>query len=447
MKKNPLILFVDDEEHLRNAVSQSLTLADLEHQCFEKAEDAIAMVSRDFDGILITDIRMPEMSGTDLMAQALEIDFDLPVILVTGHGDIKLAVEAMRAGAYDFIEKPFDPQRLVTVAKRALEKRRLTQENRALRKNATNRDLLETRLMGRTPIIEDLRQTIRSVADAGMDITITGATGVGKEMVARIIHETSLRREKPFIVISCAALPDEQFESELFGHEQGAFVGAMRTRVGRFEHARGGTILLDEIDQASSKLQAKLVSVLEQGVIQRLGGSETIDLNVRFIASSKQTLASLAKAGTLRENLYHRLNAVELQVPALEERRQDIPKLFTQLVNEACIKYRRDFISIPTDVLSQLSHQTWSGNVRELKNAADRYVLGLEITPSAHDEKGAGTLSDRMNAFEKQLVSSELTAQNGVLRKTHAALGISRKSLYEKMQKHGIDKEAFRDTK
>ena len=447
MKNKPSILFVDDEEHLRNAVSQSLTLAELDHLCFERAEDAIALVSRDFDGIVITDIRMPEMTGTELMAKALEIDFDLPVILVTGHADIKLAVDAMRTGAYDFIEKPFDPQRLVDVARRALDKRRLTLENRALRENATNRDIVETRLIGRAPSIEKLRQTIRSVADADMDLTITGATGVGKEMVARIIHEMSTRHEKPFITINCAALPSEQFESELFGHEQGAFAGAMRTRTGRFEHARGGTILLDEIDQTSLQLQAKLVSVLEQNAIQRLGGSDTIDLNVRFIASSKQSLADLAKSGGFRENLYHRLNTVEIQVPTLDERRQDIPRLFTQLVNEACIKYRREFITVPSEVLSQLSLQTWSGNVRELKNMADRYVLGLEVAPSSNGNKIASSLSDRMAVLEKEIVSSELAAQNGVLRKTHEALGISRKSLYEKMQKHGINKEVFRSDK
>lgn len=447
MKKKATVLFVDDEEHLRNAVSQSLNLAELDHQCFEKAEDALTLIGRDFAGIVISDIRMPGMSGTDLLTKSLEIDFELPVILVTGHGDIKLAVESMRSGAYDFIEKPFDPQRLVDIARRALEKRRLTLENRALRENVTNRDLVETRLTGRTAVIEDLRQTIRSVATADMDILITGATGVGKEMVARLVHDMSDRREKPFIVVNCAALSDDQLESDLFGHEQGAFVGAMRTRVGRFEHGRGGTILLDEIDRASDKLQSKLVPLLEQRTFQRMGGSEVIDLNTRFMASSKEDLAEMVDVGRVREDLYHRLNTVALHVPSLDERRQDIPRLFIQLANEASIKYRRDFQPVPSHFLSQLSLEDWPGNVRELKNAADRYALGLDVAPSRNKEDSAGTLAARLNAFEKEVLTSELSAQNGVLRQTHEALGISRKSLYEKMQKHGIDKQEFRTDK
>ncbi|HAR50358.1 MAG TPA: Fis family transcriptional regulator, partial [Roseovarius nubinhibens] len=242
------ILFVDDEDHLRLAAAQSLQLEDLDVACFADASEALSHVARDFPGILVTDIRMPGMDGLELMARALEIDSAIPVILVTGHGDVDLAVQSMRDGAYDFLEKPYSPTRLVSSVRRALEQRRLTLENRALRRQVGRRDVIEARLTGRSDAMVRLRQHIRAIAGTEADVLIEGATGTGKEVAARALHRASARSEKPFVHINCAALPADLIERELFGHEAGAFPGAMRARAGRFEHARGGTVFLDEIE-------------------------------------------------------------------------------------------------------------------------------------------------------------------------------------------------------
>ena len=444
--KQGSILFVDDEEDLRRAAEQTFDLADLPIRPLEKGEDALEIVSRGFPGIIISDIRMPGMKGTDLLRAALEIDFELPVILVTGHGDVQMAVEAMRDGAYDFIEKPFAPDRLVEVARRALDKRRLTLENRELRDELTKRDNLETRLTGRAPVMVELRQKLRTIGQTETDVLILGATGTGKEVVARSLHELSDRADGPFVAINCGALDAATIESEFFGHEAGAFPGAMRARYGKFEHARGGTVFLDEIGAMPEPMQVKLLRVVENRQINRLGSNETIDLDVRFIAATKDDLEEAVSLGSFRGDLYYRLSQVALTVPSLAERQEDIPRLFLQLANEAARRYRRDFVDVPTEFLARLSAQKWPGNVRELRHAADRYVLGIGEQPISNQEgtKNDGTLAERMAAHEKVILSLELNAHNGVLKEVYERLGLSRKSLYEKMQKHCLDRNDFR---
>ena len=264
------VLFVDDEEHLRLAAAQTLDLADLPVTCHADGEAALSETSRNFPGILVTDIRMPGIDGLELMRRALEIDPEFPVILVTGHGDVELAVQSMRDGAYDFLEKPYDPGRMVETVRRALDKRRLTIENRDLRRKVGARDAIESRLTGRTPAMVSIREQIRAVAVTDADVLITGATGTGKEVAARALHRASARAEKPFVHINCAALPADLIESELFGHKAGAFPGAARPRYGKFEHARGGTIFLDEIDSLDPKLQAKLLVAVQDRQVANL---------------------------------------------------------------------------------------------------------------------------------------------------------------------------------
>lgn len=437
------ILFVDDEEPIRIAVAQTFDLEEMPVRCLGDAREALRHITRDFDGIVITDVRMPEMDGQAFLSEILKIDFELPVILVTGHGDVKMAVEAMAAGAYDFIEKPFASDHLVQVARRALEKRSMTLENRELREAVTKRDKLETMITGRTPAIQSLRKKVRAVAANDADILVTGDTGTGKEVAARAVHALSDRADRPFVAITCGAIPGELIESELFGHEAGAFAGALRSRYGKFEHARRGTIFLDEIETMPLDLQLRLLRVVQEGTITRLGSNDPIDLNVRFIASTKVDLEEEVRAGRFREDLYYILNVVRLEVPSLSDRREDIPRLFTQLANEAARRYRRDFVDIPQSLLAELAQSDWPGNVRELRNAADRFVMGLDSFEETTPDE-AGSLSERVAAYERQVLVAELSSRGGSLKDTYEALRISRKSLYEKMQRYGLKQEDYK---
>ncbi|GGB34174.1 sigma-54-dependent Fis family transcriptional regulator [Roseibium aquae] len=441
------VLFVDDEEHLRFAARQSLEIEGLDCLCFADAEQALSRITRDFPGILVSDIRLPGTDGLTLMRKALSIDPQFPVILVTGHGDVELAVNSMREGAYDFLEKPFAPSRLVETVRRALEKRRLTLENRFLREQVGARKAVETRLHGRSPEIEAVRQKIRAVAATDVDVLITGPTGVGKEVAAHALHEASARAAMPFLHINCGALPEALVESELFGHEAGAFPGAMRARIGRFEAARGGTVFLDEIDSLSWGLQAKLLHAVQNRLITRLGSNDPIELDIRFVAASKRDLEAASRAGDFRPDLLYRLNVATICIPSLSDRREDIPGLFSQLVGEAAARYKREAPEISGAVLAAVAICDWPGNVRELRNAADRFVLGLDLglAPQGPFASGlsTGALSDRMAVHEKALIAASLAAHGGQLKATYEALQISRKALYEKMQKYGLARENF----
>lgn len=441
---NDIVIFVDDEEHLRIAAKQALELAGFEVSCYQNAEQVMDLLSRNYPGVLITDVRMPGKDGMELLKDALEIDSELPVVLVTGHGDVQLAVEAMRLGAYDFIEKPFASNHLIDVARRAIDKRSLTLENRALRSAVAGRDRLEARLIGRAQIMVELRQRIRTISQTDADILIIGQTGVGKEVTARALHAVSSRRDRPFVAINCGALPEGMIESELFGHVAGAFPGAIHSRYGKFEHAQGGTVFLDDIENMPIELQIKLLRVIQDRSIIRLGSNEAIKLDVRFIASSKADLEQEADQNRFRKDLLYRLNVITLRLPTLDQRKEDIPRLFTHLVNEACARYRREIPEIPSIVLSTVANKNWPGNVRELRNAADRFALGLglnEITDTKQIQPGS--LSERMAEYEKNIIIAELTVNNGRLKDTYENLGLSRKSLYEKMQKHGLNRENF----
>jgi two-component system C4-dicarboxylate transport response regulator DctD len=435
---------VDDEEELRRSTAQALELFGLDVQTFSNADHVLELAGFGFDGVVVSDIRMPGMDGMTLMQKIRELDAELPVILVTGHGDVQLAVKAMREGAYDFLEKPFTPQHLAGIIRRALDRRGLILENRRLRAVAGKRDDLETRLPGRTQVMVDLRYRIRAIGAADADTLVIGPTGAGKEVVARALHDVSPRANRPFIAINCAALPENLIESELFGHEAGAFPGAIRPRFGKFEHGRGGTILLDEIGSMPYDLQAKFLRVLQERVITRLGSNESVPLDVRFIATSKVDLEAEVAAGRFRADLFYRLNVATIHVPSLAQRRPDIPLLFLQLVREAAARYGREDMDVPADTIAAIAHRDWPGNVRELRNASDRLVLGLDAKPAdgaASTKEGASRLADKVAAFERNLIAGEIAAHGGALRPVYESLGISRKTLYEKMQKYGLDKK------
>jgi two-component system C4-dicarboxylate transport response regulator DctD len=438
------VLFVDDEEHLRAASRQALEIGGFEVDCLESAERALGYVSEAFEGVVVSDIRMPGMDGMAFLRAAREIDPELPVVLITGHGDVQLAVDAMRAGAYDFIEKPFASGRLVDVAGRAMEKRRLTLENRELRSAVGAGDQLESRLVGRAPVMVELRNRLRTIAATDADVLVVGETGTGKEVAARALHALSARAGKPFIAINCAALPGDLMESELFGHEAGAFAGAMRPRYGKFEHGQGGVLFLDEIESLPMAMQAKLLQAIENRVVTRLGSNDPVSLDVRFMAASKVDLEVEAAAGRFRKDLLYRLNVVTVRMPPLRERMEDAPRLFRHLLDVAAVRYRRESPDVGPELMAAIAAREWPGNVRELKNAADRYALGLGLLDDgAPTATGLEPLADRVADFERRAIAAELAAHGGKLKPTYEALCLSRKTLYEKMQKYGLNRADF----
>lgn len=314
------------------------------------------------------------------MRAVLEIDAAIPVVLITGHGDVSLAVESMKAGAYDFIEKPFPTSELEAVVARALERRRLVLENRTLREQLSGATGLEERIVGRSAAAVALRKQVAMVAATDADVLILGETGVGKEVVARALHDTGPRAARPFVALNCAALPADIIESELFGHLAGAFTGARDMRIGKLEHADGGTVFLDEIESMPLDLQAKLLRVIETRTFEKLGSNKTVSLDVRFLAASKDDLDHLSASGRFREDLYYRLNVVSITIPPLSARREDIPLLLLHLMRKARARYRREVPELRPDMLAALAARDWPGNVRELRNIADRLVLGV-MTP------------------------------------------------------------------
>jgi two-component system C4-dicarboxylate transport response regulator DctD len=438
------IIFVDDEEHLRIAGSQTFDLAEMDAECFDNAEAALKRITPDFEGVVVTDIRMPGMDGVALLQRTLEIDPELPVILVTGHGDVDLAVECIKNGAYDFIEKPWQAERLVASVRRAAERRRLILENRRLRAQVQSSPRFKTEMYGRSAVMEQLRTSLAAIAETDVNVLISGSTGTGKEVAARILHAQSARAKGPFVHINCAALPEALIESELFGHEAGAFPGAMRARFGKLEHARGGIVCLDEVDLLPLPLQAKLLDVLHNRTVTRLGSNDSVPLDLQVIALSKTNLVEAAAQGRFRSDLLYRLNVATLELPDLSERREDIPGLFTLLASDVAKQSDLPVPDLPIDLLNGLTARDWPGNVRELRNEAERFVLGLSaISNTAPGQKTS--LAENVGEYEKALISASIAANAGHISDACDSLGLSRRALYDKMQRYGINRADFID--
>ncbi len=314
------VVLIDDDPHLRQALSQTLDLAGLKILPLAEAKGLAAQLERDWPGVVVSDIRMPGMDGIELLTELHAQDPELPVLLITGHGDVPLAVQAMRAGAYDFLEKPFASDALLDSVRRALALRRLVLDNRSLRLALSDRNELSTRLVGQSPSMLRLREQIGALAATKANVLILGETGAGKEVVARALHDLSSRRSGPFVAINAGALAESVVESELFGHEPGAFTGAQKRRIGKFEFANGGTLFLDEIESMSLDVQVKLLRLLQERVVERLGGNQLIPLDIRIIAATKEDLRQAADQGRFRADLYYRLNVAPLRIPPARTR-------------------------------------------------------------------------------------------------------------------------------
>ncbi|MDQ2822362.1 MAG: sigma-54 dependent transcriptional regulator [Pseudomonadota bacterium] len=430
-------ILVEDEAALRLATTQTLELGGFDVVACASAEEAQAIIEADFDGVIVSDVRLPGRSGLELLAHVAALDADLPVIMVTGHGDVAMAVGAMRSGAYDFIEKPFGAERLLDAVRRAQDKRSLVLENRRL-KTAWALHPDTPQLIGRSPAIERLKITLRNIAPTPVDILINGDTGTGKEVVARLIHAASARKGN-FVAINCGALPESVFESEMFGHEAGAFTGAQKRRIGKLEYANGGTLFLDEIESMPMALQVKLLRVLQERRLERLGGNDTIAVNFRIVAASKADLLALSEQGQFRADLYYRIGVATVDLPRLQDRSDDIPLLLAHFVQDAAQRYGREAPQWTAAQMAQWQAARWPGNVRELRNFAERLVLGL-VAPvtEAMDIVSAGSLPQLVDAFERERINQTLDAAGGNVAQAADQLGIPRKTMYDKLKKYQL---------
>src|SRR5574343_1128147 len=410
MKPQLSVLLVEDDPNVRLGCEQAMQLAGIAVDAVASAEEAQRRLMAGFPGIVVTDMRLPGADGMALLRWVVERDADLPVIIITGHGDVTLAVEAMRSGAYDFMQKPFSTGDLIEVVRRALEKRELVLEVEALRRRLDHRDDLESRLIGRSPQMAKVRQLILDVAGAAVDVLIFGETGTGKEMVARCLHDLSHPGQDNYVAINCGGMADNLLDSELFGHEPGAFTGAQKRRIGKIEYASGGTLFLDELESMPMSMQIKLLRVLQERVIERLGSNQLIPVNCRVIAANKEALKTLSDQGKFRADLYYRLNVVRIEPPAL-----------------------------PSECLRRLMAQDWPGNIRELRNAADCHALGIGLDAVASSAASAPqSLTEAVDNYERLLITREFTLQDGNIARTSEALKVARTTLYDKLKKYGL---------
>lgn len=442
------IVIVEDEEMVRTALEQWLRLSGFSVAAASNPDDGLALIDDVKPEVVLSDVRMPGGSGIELLRAVRERSATAEVILITGHGDVPMAVEAMRDGAFDFIQKPYVPDQLVKVLERAAGQCRLKREIADLRRRLDGGETeLATRLIGASREMEDLRRAVLLLAGVNADVIIFGETGTGKEIVARCLHDFSPRAQEPFLAVNCAAIPSELIESELFGHEAGAFTGAKGVRIGKFEFANNGTLLLDEIESMPPLAQAKVLRVIQDRTVQRVGSNREVPLDIRIVAASKVDLAAESEAGRFRADLYYRLNTATLSLPPLRRRGEDIVLLFTHFLDTAGKRFARAVPPLHAADIGALMAHSWPGNVRELKTAAERFALGLEATgrslegilgTRARVSTPGTSLAERLAAFERQVIEAELAKHNGSIAAVVESLGVPRRTLNEKMSRLGV---------
>jgi two-component system, NtrC family, nitrogen regulation response regulator NtrX len=452
------ILIIDDERAIRSTLREILEYEDYEVEDIDNGVDGIALIEKNDYDLVLCDIKMNRMDGMEVLSEGLAIKPDLPFIMISGHGTVETAVEASKKGAFDFISKPPDLNRLLITVRNALDRGSLVSETKVLKRRVSKvRDIL-----GNSQPIEKIKETIARVAPTDARVLITGANGSGKELVARWLHEKSNRSNAPLIEVNCAAIPSELIESELFGHEKGSFTSAVKQRIGKFESADGGTLFLDEIGDMSLSAQAKVLRALQENKITRVGGEKEIEVNVRVVAATNKDLLKEIEAGTFRMDLYHRLSVILIHVPPLTERKDDIGLITQSFMEEICSDYGMPVKKISDGALEALKALPWTGNIRELRNMVERLIILSDKTitendvkafanPSAPATTANGTAAAPQTDFdqfanfqeykdyaEREYIKFKLEKNNWNVSKTADDIDIQRSHLYSKIEKYGL---------
>jgi len=442
------ILVIDDEKNIREGLSMALEDEGYEVITAEDGKKGLEKALYDSVDLIITDLRMPLVSGEEILKKVVAELPSIPVIVLTGHGTVELAVEAMRIGAYDFLTKPLDLDRLFRLVKRALENRALALQKKELEEKLEKKTSLEN-IIGNSSAIRKVFDEIKKVAPTKATVLITGESGVGKELVANAIHNFSQRRDKPFVKVHCAALAESLLESELFGHEKGAFTGAIERKRGRFELSNKGSIFLDEIGEINQSIQVKLLRVLQEKQIERVGSSEPIDVDTRVIAATNKDLEKEMKEGHFREDLYYRLNVVHIFIPPLRERREDIPLLVDSFVKEFSNENGKEISSIEPKARNAIYNYDWPGNIRQLRNCIESAVVmtsdnilhfdDLPFKEKVENEVIRIPMGTTMEKAEREIIIKTLIHENNNKKRVADILGIGRKTLYRKLQEYSIE--------
>jgi DNA-binding NtrC family response regulator len=445
-----MVLVVDDEKNIQLTLSRALSLEGYAVETAGGGREALEKIAALPVDVVVMDVRMPDLDGLAVLERARQTRPGLPFVVMSGHGSLETVRGAFKLGAFDYLEKPItEKEKLLVAVKNALRLRSLAEENAELRREAGPQEMI-----GRSPAMVRLHELVRRAAPSEGRVLLTGENGTGKELVARAIHEQSRRHERPFVKLNCAAVPAELIESELFGHEKGAFTGAVAARKGKFELADGGTLFLDEVGDMPAAMQAKVLRVLQEGEFERVGGQATLRVDVRVVAATNKDLAEEVRAGRFREDLFYRLNVVPVHAPPLRERREDVPALASRFLEEACARNGRRPMALSRDALAVLQAHDWPGNVRELRNLVERIAIlcdGPEIgaedvasvipgarRPRAERYRGGASFHELVEEAEREILLGALSKHGENISETARALGLERSHLYKKMRALGL---------
>ncbi|CAI8258411.1 MAG: Transcriptional regulatory protein ZraR [Bacteroidetes bacterium MED-G17] len=452
--KKKRILIVDDEKSIRDSLVEILTYEDYQTDVAKDGPEGLKKIEEDFYDLVLCDVKMPKMDGLELLEKTKKIDSEIPFIMISGHGTVETAIEATKKGAYDFISKPPDLNKLLITIRNAMERSDLVVETKVLKRKVSKvRDIV-----GESSSIEKIKSTIEKVAPTDARVLITGENGTGKELVARWIHEKSNRKDHQIVEVNCAGIPTELIESELFGHEKGSFTSAVKQRIGKFEKANGGTLFLDEIGDMSLSAQAKVLRALQENKITRVGGEKEIDVDVRIIAATNKNLATEIEEGRFRMDLYHRISVILIHVPSLNERTDDIPMIAEKFLEEICQDNGIQKKQITSKGVAELKKINWTGNIRELRNVIERLVIlcGYKITDEdvaayANIDGKKSMSTEMIHSFkkfqdwkdyaEKLFIDVKLKKNNWNVAKTASEIEIQRSHLYNKIEKFGLERQ------